>query len=594
MTDDPNDPTKFVFPAGSTIVSGQYLVVFADTNTVTSGLHLGFALADEGESIFLYDKNGVLIDSVEFGLQIPDLPIGRVGKSGQWHLTVPTFGQANIAQPLGNPDTLKINEWFTHGQVLVVDDFIELYNPHEFPVELGGFYLTDDSIGGPSGYRFGPLNFIDGKGFCVFTADGQAGLSHVAFKLSSNVGMITLFDSQLKEIDKIIYGPQTTDVSQGRVPDGASDLEFFELPTPGVANPQAQKVITTTAALVDERADKKVFIPTGAVNDDWKGANLFDDSAWMVCTGSPGGVGYETDTGYESLITLDTETQMYGSGGNNTCYIRVPFAIDVNALADINKLILKVRYDDGFIAYLNGMEVDSRNYTGTPSWNSYADSAIEASVSDFDEYFDISEYKGQLKAGANILAIHGMNNSTTSSDFLISVALEVVLVKVEGSLAYEKEMNIMDGLRITELMYNSSGGSNFDYIELQNVGYVALDLTGVRITSGVDFVFPQMILTPGQYVVVAGNLAAFRSRYGTIINIAGEYMGNFNNAGEQVVLNLPQPLDAAVLRFSYDSTWYPTTDGGGDSLVIDDPLGPPDAWNRAENWHAASPSPGGP
>ncbi len=103
LSDDPQQPDKFVFPAGATIAPGKYLVVFADANAVTSGLHLGFALADEGDAIYLYDRDGALLDSVQFGRQLPDLSIGRVGPGGQWQLAIPTFGQANIAYPPAPP-----------------------------------------------------------------------------------------------------------------------------------------------------------------------------------------------------------------------------------------------------------------------------------------------------------------------------------------------------------------------------------------------------------------------------------------------------------------------------------------------------------
>ncbi len=75
------------------------------------------------------------------------------------------------------------------------------------------------------------------------------------------------------------------------------------------------------------------------------------------------------------LITLDTQAQMYGSGKNNSCYIRIPFTVDASVLSRISKLTLKMRYDDGFVAYLNGKEVARRNFTGTPAWNSHADVA---------------------------------------------------------------------------------------------------------------------------------------------------------------------------------------------------------------------------
>ena len=53
LSDDPQQPDKFVFPAGTTIAPGAYLVLFADANAVTSGIHLGFALAEQGDRIVL-------------------------------------------------------------------------------------------------------------------------------------------------------------------------------------------------------------------------------------------------------------------------------------------------------------------------------------------------------------------------------------------------------------------------------------------------------------------------------------------------------------------------------------------------------------
>jgi len=101
-----------------------------------------------------------LFDSVEFGPQINDYSIGRVGWGREWKLNTLTFGTANIVQPLGDPAQLKINEWFANGQVLFDDDFIELYNPHPQPVALGGMYLTDNPVSQPGKHRIVELSFI--------------------------------------------------------------------------------------------------------------------------------------------------------------------------------------------------------------------------------------------------------------------------------------------------------------------------------------------------------------------------------------------------------------------------------------------------
>ncbi len=189
--------------------------------------------------------------------------------------------------------------------------------------------------------------------------------------------------------------------------------------------------ILTPVTLAAEGADKRVLVPTAAISDDWRGGKAFDDSKWTLCTGGPGGVGFDTASDYLPLITLDVRSQMYGSGKNNTCYIRIPFTVDANALVDLNDLTLKVRCDDGFVAYLNGQEIGRSNFAGISAWNSHADSAVEADGEDYDVAVDITAHKGLLKAGPNILAIQGMNSSATSSDFLISAALAASLGSVQ-------------------------------------------------------------------------------------------------------------------------------------------------------------------
>ncbi len=141
-------------------------------------------------------------------------------------------------------------------------------------------------------------------------------------------------------------------------------------------------------------------------------------------------------------------------------------------------------------------------------------------------------------------------------------------------------------------MYHARNGSEYDYIEFTNIGGEVLDLNGVRITDGIDFTFGPAELEPGESIVAVSNLFAFRSVYGSNINTAGEYSGNLSNGGEQIVLRLPAPLDAAILRFEYNDAWYPTTDGGGQSMVIRDAYAHPAAWDRPESWRAANPGPG--
>ena len=59
------------------------------------------------------------------------------------------------------------------------------------------------------------------------------------------------------------------------------------------------------------------------------------------------------------------------------------------------------------------------------------------------------------------------------------------------------------------------GDKDFEFLELQNTGTSAISLSGVKLTVGVTFVFPDMTLQPGQYVLLVENRAAFESKYGT-------------------------------------------------------------------------------
>ncbi len=592
ITDNPQEPARFVFPAGTAIEPGGYLALYADSNTATSGIHLGFGLNGDGEGLYLYDNAGVLLDSVEFGLQIPDLSIGRTGYNGQWRLTVPTFGQANIAVPLGDPSTLKINEWLADGLLLFEDDFIELFNPHPSPVDLSNLYLTDNPITQPHKCPLGPLSFVPGGGFAAFLADGQSRPGHVDFRLSPDGEIIALSDAEGTEIDKLLYGPQTTDVSQGRVPDGMDSLAFFTLPTPGVANPARASDTVWVSTFVPEYADKRVLVPTGNIGLAWTADVHYNDSGWLLCTGRPGGVGFERTSGYQSYLSLDLQAQMYNT--NTSCYIRIPFTMQAEALNKLTALSLKIRYDDGFVAYLNGLEIARRNFNGTPAWNSRSSASHPDSAAVVFEPIDVSPFIGYLKRGQNILAIHGMNDSLTSADMLISVELEGTLTTPAEEFPFAQALELLAGLRVTELMYHASAGSSLDYIELKNIGPTTLDLTGVRLRDGIDFTFGALMLAAGQYVVVVDNAAAFGGAYGTDLPVAGEYSGSLSNGGEKIVLQLPAPLDAAILRFEYSDAWYPSTDGGGDALVIADPLTHPAAWAWPESWRPAAPTPGTP
>ncbi|MEX2187233.1 MAG: lamin tail domain-containing protein [Pirellulales bacterium] len=245
LSDNPNNPTKFIFPAGTTIPARGYLVLYADSLPSQSGeIHTGFSLRSEGEGVYLHNtaaNGGTLLDSVEFGVQLADLSIARLPGTGQWGLAQPTFGAANRAQPLGDSSALSINEWFAKGSYTIgatvhASDFVELYNPSNYPVALGGLHLTDKPADFPTRHTITPLSFVAAGGYSVFIADGQPqdGANHLNFQLDDIRAWLGVTDADGAVIDQVLYQPQTTDYSQGRVPDGGPTYQYFAQPTPGL------------------------------------------------------------------------------------------------------------------------------------------------------------------------------------------------------------------------------------------------------------------------------------------------------------------------------------------------------------------------
>jgi len=392
-----------------------------------------------------------------------------------------------------------------------------------------------------------------------------------------------------------------------------------------------QQNFISNVTLVAENAAKRVIVPSGPVSDNWKGGGTFNDSTWTLSTGNPGGIGYERSSGYENYISLDLEAQMYN--GNNTCYIRIPFTADPAEVSGLNFMRLMIRYDDGFVAYLNGTEVARRNASGTLEWNSSSSGTHDDSAAVSLEMIDISAYTDILKQGGNILAIQGLNTSNTSSDLLISAQLLAgesspvgeflsdSAVKYTGPIQLAESttfkarllngatwsaMNevtfavgpVAENLRITEIMYNPKDTGdpddpNCEFIELKNIGTETLNLSLVRFTNGIDFTFPSLELAAGQYAVVVKDIEAFAARYGTDLTIAGQYSGSLNNAGERI--ELQDAVGQTILNFRYSDNWYDITDGMDFSLTIKDPAAAdPNQWDDKSAWRPSAEAGGSP
>ena len=157
-------------------------------------------------------------------------------------------------------------------------------------------------------------------------------------------------------------------------------------------------------------------------------------------------------------------------------------------------------------------------------------------------------------------------------------------------------------LVVTEIHYhpappppgNTNDADNFEFVELKNTGPAPFSLAGFRFTAGIEFTFTATnavtVLAPDATVLLVRSLAAFRSRYPGVTNIAGEFTGTLDNAGERLVL--VGPVGEPVFDFSYNDAWYRATDGLGFSLIAMNELAPPDTWSDQAHWRPSA-QPGG-
>ncbi|MDA7888261.1 lamin tail domain-containing protein [Akkermansiaceae bacterium] len=365
----------------------------------------------------------------------------------------------------------------------------------------------------------------------------------------------------------------TTDGSDPRLPGGNIN--------PG-ATPAGSGSATIT--LVPENAPARALVPSSAADDATWAELSFDDTSWQTGTN---GIGYDNGTDYLPIIGLDLFDTMREE--NETAYIRIPFG-GVNP-GEISSLNLRMRYDDGFIAYLNGVRIAAINEPVDPDWNSGAIRSNEASTTEFDD-FDVSSFINQLRPDGNILAIHGMNRGVGGADFVIQPLLEGVsiagqiatqlteTVEVKARVFEGGEWSALnkasfivgtpassDNLLISEIYYNPPGADESgEFIELYNFSANTIDLSGVQFTAGITYQFP------------LGTTLASGARL--VLNPT-DYEGQLANGGEEITLSAADESIIASLIYGDSFPWPDAADEGYSMVFLGPDPRSPSAWRSS-------------
>lgn len=146
-----------------------------------------------------------------------------------------------VSLPRRPAGDLVINELLADNQAARPDpygereDWVEVYNRGAAPVDLAGWYLSDNPDS-PWDFPLPPLR-LPAKGHLLIWADGQPeqGADHAPFRLSRG-GETVVLARRDAVYDEVIFGPQAADESHGRRLDGLDDWTVCWPASPGRAN----------------------------------------------------------------------------------------------------------------------------------------------------------------------------------------------------------------------------------------------------------------------------------------------------------------------------------------------------------------------
>ncbi|NQV31946.1 MAG: CotH kinase family protein, partial [Phycisphaeraceae bacterium] len=256
------------------------------------------------------------------------------------------------SQLAGNPEYRllfadRVHRLFSDGGILTPDVLVERYARLAEGIELA--MITESARWGDQ-HRTSPLSLPEWtrmRDQILQTYLPQR--SGIVLEQFRQAGLYPDFRAPVFNIDGIprLGGHVATTESLTMVADAAIwvTLDGSDPRIPGRSGPLEHTVI------LEEGAAKRMLVPEAEVDAAWRGGASFDASDWIA---GSGGVGYELGAGYEDYYTTDLFDQMFYV--NASCYIRIPFDLSSDA-SQWASLVLRVRYDDGFVAYLNGVEV---------------------------------------------------------------------------------------------------------------------------------------------------------------------------------------------------------------------------------------------
>ena len=331
---------------------------------------------------------------------------------------------ASPTESFTTPDALAaqvvINEiHYNPADETSAEEFIELYNPGTTSLDLSGWSLTDAVE-----FTFPPGTTIPANGYLVVAEDpgtllsiyGVTAIGPWSGGLRNDGEEIDLRDGSGTLQDQVDYGsgfPWPTGAQGGG---GSMELLNAALDndlggswrTSGSTIDSGPGPETTYVAPADtswryRKGTSEASSPTSA----WRTIGFNEDATWTTGQ-TPIGYG----DGDDNTVLSDMRSNYW------SVYLRREFVVD--PLEIPQQLRLRLYVDDGAVVWINGQEVERAH---VPSGDLAFDDAAQNHEAAWEEFI-LTGANTYLVGGTNVIAVHALNGTLTSSDFSIDVSLE--------------------------------------------------------------------------------------------------------------------------------------------------------------------------
>ena len=571
---------KFQIPATNVPAYGR--VVFHQLNVPNP---LGFGIKEDGtENVYLASASGGNLTGYIIGLNLPatsnGVSVGRHQTSEGLDFAVQsarTFGAGNSDPQVG---PIVINEIMYNPPETgtTTNEFVELKNISGGAVDIGGWDLE-----GAGGYVF-PSGTVVQAGSYLVLVDTNAGTSAADFRtaqgipggvpvLGHNFDLGNRGESMRLErpndpvtdpdvfIEKVCYNDKspwpTEAAGEGPSLERYDSTDYGSDPmnwrasniggTPGAANTFDSGVAVVAGSAWKYHA---LGLDLGVA---WR-TNAYNDASWP---NGDAALGYANDPVALNITTIVP----YGPNASAkypTTYFRKEFSINDNP-ADITALTLGARYDDGFVAYINGLEAvrKSMGTSGTIAYTNWADSHGGAS---WEEDIDLTAHKDKLVQGRNLLAVEVHQTAPNSSDLVWDAKLSYSvssLPTVATPTIHPNGATFTDPITVTlsnatsgaEMRYTTDGSTPTTGDTLYSAGFELTVTTTVKAKAWKTDHNPSAVAT-----------ATFTLDPRSVRFTSGSSSGNESNTTVQLAVELTS-VSTSDVTVDYHATSGSATEG---------------------------------